>query len=186
MSDIVLRRRVLDAIRNLLDAFRKDEAAFTTRLQGFRQNSWQAELSEKQKTIDRGHSDILELERKLRRTYDDKVSGMLSDEAFKTISDQIIEDRRAMLAISEQLEKEIETLRNSSAQIQSFIEVLQQYRDTDVTEVTQQLLLHFIDKILIHDTKHDDNAVPSGQSSKKWIFFSRCWLFRQFHKMTCS
>lgn len=173
MSDIVLRRRVLDAIRNLLDAFRKDEAAFTTRLQGFRQNSWQEELSEKQKTIDRVHSDILELERKLRRTYDDKVSGMLSDEVFKIISDQIIEDRRAMLAISEQLEKEIETLRNSSAQIQSFIEVLQQYRDTDVTEVTQQLLLHFIDKILIHDTKHDDNAVPKRSEFKKIDIYFR-------------
>lgn len=173
MSDIVLRRRVLKAIRSLLDAFRTDEAAFTTRLQGFRQNSWQTELSEKQKTIDRVHSDILELERKLRRTYDDKISGLLSDEVFKIISDQIIDDRRAMLAISDHLEKEIETLQNSSAQIQSFIEVLQQYRDTDVTEVTQQLLLHFIDKIQVHDTKPEDNDGRNRSEFKKIDIYFR-------------
>ncbi len=86
----------------------------------------------------------------------------------KDISWQGVVDR-----YNSQFEKEIETLRNSSAQIQSFIEVLQQYRDTDVNEVTQQLLLHFIDKILIHDMKHDDNAVSKRSEFKKIDIYFR-------------
>lgn len=154
ISDNVLRRRVLKVIRNLLDEFRKDEDAVITRLQGFRQNSWQMEISEKQKTIDTIHSDILDLERKLRRTYEDRIENVLDETKFQIISDQIIEDRRALIAVSDQLEKEVATLRNTSTQIHSFIEVLKKYRDIDVTDVTQPLLLDFIDKILIHDAKH--------------------------------
>lgn len=154
IPDNVLQRRVLKAIRNLLDEFRKDENAVITRLQGYRQNSWQMEIDEKQKTIDAIHSDILDLERKLRRTYEDRITDVLDETKFQIISDQIIEDRRALLTVAEQLEKEVATLRSTSAQISSFVDVLKKYRDIDVTEITQPLLLDFIDKIVVHDASY--------------------------------
>lgn len=154
ITDHVVRRRVLKAIRSLLDDFRKDEDSVITRLQGFRQNSWQMEIDEKQKTIDTLRSNILDLERKLRRSYEDKLANVLTDIAFNIISDQIIEERRALLTVAEQLEKEVATLRSTSAQITSFVDVLKKYRDIDVTEITQPLLLDFIDKIVVHDANY--------------------------------
>ena len=112
------------------------------------------EIDEKQKTIDTLRSNILDLERKLRRSYEDKLANVLTDIAFNIISDQIIEERRALLTVAEQLEKEVATLRSTSAQITSFVDVLKKYRDIDVTEITQPLLLDFIDKIVVHDANY--------------------------------
>ena len=169
ISDHILRRRVLNKIRHSLDEYRKDEASFITRLQGFRQNTWKIEISEKQNTIDRLHGDIYDLERKLRKVFEDKNSGILSEAAFQILSDQIIEERRSLLAVSEQLESEVQKMRSSSAQIHSFIDVLKKYRDTDVTEITQSLLLDFIDKILIHDS----DAVYQDTEQKKIDIYLR-------------
>lgn len=157
ITDAVLRKRILKAIRALLDEFRADESAVITRLQGCRENSWQTEISEKEDTVKNLRSDIFRTEQKLRTIYEDKLSGVLNEDAFQILSDQYVEERRSMLSIAEQLEKEISDLKNSSVQIQSFIDVLRKYRDVNVTEITQQLLLDFIDKILIHDTgSHPD------------------------------
>lgn len=152
ITDKVVRRRVLKAIRDLLDEFRQDENSVTTRLQGFRQNSLKNEIKDKQKMIDKLHSDIIDLERKIRKAYEDKVSNTLNDTAFNIISDQMIEERNALVKVSEQLEKDVDILIFSSTQINSFIDVLKKYRDIDVTEITQPLLLDFIDKIAVHDT----------------------------------
>lgn len=163
IQDHVLRRRVLHAIRSLLQEYRNDDAALVTRLQGFRENSWQTEIAEKQKTVENLQAQIRSLEYKLRQSYEDKLSGVLSEDAFQVLSDQIIEERRAMLAVKEQLDKEIVSLKSNSVQIHSFIEVLHKYRDENITEITQSLLLDFVDKILVHDTggkRTNPNAKP--------------------------
>ncbi len=158
MPDHVLRRRVLNAIRSLLDEFRKDEQAFITRLQGFRQESWQNEISDKQSTVDRLNTEIFDLEKKLRTAYEDKLSGCIDCDAFQILSNHYIKERNALLDISNQLQQEITALQNSTVQIQSFVDVLRKYRDLDVTEVTQLLLLDFVDKIFVHDASHREQA----------------------------
>ena len=102
---------------------------------------------------------VQELEALFKRLYEDNVLERLSDEQFRTLSAEYMEEQSQLESQIPELENKIERMKESTTDVSRFLELAQKY--TDITELTPEILRTFISKIVIHERakKHDKNAL---------------------------
>lgn len=115
-------------------------------------NAKSSELAQAQKRVQ-------DLKALFKRLYEDNVLGRISDEQFRTLSNDYMDEQSQLESRIPELENEIEQMKESSTDVSRFLELAQKY--TDITELTPEVLRTFISKIVIHERakKHDKNAL---------------------------
>ena len=85
--------------------------------------------------------------------------GRISDEQFRTLSFDYMDEQKALEMKIPELDAEIELLKENSTNVQKFFDVAKKY--TDITELTPDVLRTFISKIVIYERKkkHDKKAL---------------------------
>ena len=85
--------------------------------------------------------------------------GRISDEQFRTLSADYMDEQKTLEAKMPELDAEIEQLKENCTNVQKFFDVAKKY--TDIEELTPDVLRTFISKIVIHERKkkHDKNAL---------------------------
>ena len=85
--------------------------------------------------------------------------GRISDEQFRTLSADYMDEQKALEAKIPELDAEIEQLKENCTNVQKFFDAAKKY--TDIRELTSDVLRTFISKIVIHERKkkHDKNAI---------------------------
>ena len=85
--------------------------------------------------------------------------GRISDEQFRTLSADYMDEQKALETKIPELDAEIEQLKENCTNVQKFFDVAKKY--TDIEELTPDVLRTFISKIVIHERKkkHDKNAI---------------------------
>jgi len=101
------------------------------------------------KRIAKEQKRIAELDKLIRRTYEDNVSGKLTDKRFEVLSKEYEQEQAELEQSIERLQSELETFNTDSVKADRFIEIVK--RHTNFTELTTPMIMEYIDKIIVHE-----------------------------------
>lgn len=90
-----------------------------------------------------------ELRSLFKRLYEDNVLGKIPNEVFRNLSDDYLAEQKEVQATIPIKESELESLKSSVANIDSFIEKAKQY--PEIPKLTSEILHLFISKIIVSE-----------------------------------
>jgi hypothetical protein len=102
------------------------------------------------KKIVKNERRIVELDKLFSSLYEDKVSGVITTERFKQMSDGFEQEQKNLREENETLQAEIDTFNEDNSKADNFISLVRWY--TRFEELTVPLINEFIDKIIIHES----------------------------------
>ena len=128
---IVLERLVWNYTQRVIELVLRYEAHFRKIMEEKMQTESKAILKAKRKQLEKAEKRIQELDRLFVRTYEDNVSGKLSDERFAAMSRGYEEEQQGLKEAAETLRKEIEVQEQQNQSLDLFIERIQKYSALD-------------------------------------------------------
>lgn len=166
ITEETLKTMVLDDLR------RTHSDLFGRYLRSKSNTELQKEINKLTKDIDILKKRDAELRSLFKRLYEDNVLGKIPNEVFRNLSDdylaEITEEVQATIPIKE---SELESLKSSVANIDSFIEKAKQY--PEIPELTSEILHLFISKIIVSE-KEEKYSRTTPQKVK--IFYREIGL----------
>jgi DNA invertase Pin-like site-specific DNA recombinase len=142
-------RLVHEKIIQAVTFAREDEAGFRDAVRS--ETSRDSENAIKGKTSELAKADrrIAELDMFIQRTYEDHVVGKISDERFAKMLNGFETEQKNLVSGTEALRVEVESIRNKTANVQSFLNLVE--RCADVSVLTADLARTFIDRVVVHE-----------------------------------
>ncbi|MBP1546280.1 MAG: recombinase family protein [Oscillospiraceae bacterium] len=144
----VLEQLVLDAINKVTTAVRENEAEFVEAAMQNSKEQQTAELKAAKKKLVQSEKRISELDKLFTRLYEDNVSGKISDERFKTMSEGYEKEQRELRQIVSELSVFVEEREQKATNTAQFIAVVKKY--SEITKLTPEIMHEFIEKIVVH------------------------------------
>jgi DNA invertase Pin-like site-specific DNA recombinase len=144
----VIEKLLLETIRKTCDFALENEQEFRDQVCKLSANKFNDEESKLSKRIAKSEKRVKEINRLIKKLYEDNISGKLNDKRFNVM----LEDYEKELDELEELigrdETMIESLDNKKTSVESFMELAKKY--TELTELTPAMVNEFVDRILIH------------------------------------
>ena len=106
------------------------------------------ELFKAKKALTKSEKRIAELDKLFTRLYEDNVSGKVSDERYAMMSAGYEDEQKKLKADVAELTAFIEMAEQKSADVNSFINVVQKYEH--ITEITPEIMHELIEKIVVY------------------------------------
>ena len=144
---VVLERLVWHYTQRIIALVIRYEAYFRSIMEQKLQAEGDTILKAKRRQFEKAEKRIQELDRLFVRTYEDNVSGKLSDERFAIMSRGYEEEQQGLKADVEVLRQEIEVQEQQIQNIDSFIERVKKYSDLD--ELTPYMAHELIKAIYV-------------------------------------
>lgn len=145
----VIRQLVLDTIKETCNFAITNEPEFLELVTSSSVAS-QRDIGDKAKKRMRANERRCEeINRMIRKLYEDNVSGRLSDKHFEMM---LTEYEKEMSILEQHIENDrdtINTLETENNNVERFMEIARRY--TDFTELTPSMINEFVSKILIHE-----------------------------------
>ena len=94
------------------------------------------------------------IDRIIRNLYEDKVNGSLSDERFRKLSQEYEEEQKTLNARIRELQEVLAKAKEEIDNVNLFMRIVRQ--QTEVTELTPEIVRRFIDKVVVHEKRKVD------------------------------
>ena len=133
-----------------------DEDGFRKQLEREANHSQAEKQRPLEKTIRAKEKRIAELERLLKKLYEDYALGRISEERFMKLSADYEREEADVKEAIISLRNNIQEIRSSHDRTEQFIRLAREYRNC--AEVTDDMIRAFVDKIVVHRTGKDENG----------------------------
>lgn len=156
----VLKEIVLEQIRELIAAAKFDKKKFAENICNKMNRTNSDEIKRMSKETAKLKKRKAELSKIIHTLFEDRVGGKISEEMyFEMLANYENEQAEIKEKLSE-YDKKISENEVSKNDIDSFVKLVNRYEN--ITEITQQILAEFVDKILVHQAqKTDDGKVQT-------------------------
>ncbi len=144
----VLRELVLDAIKSVSGFVKTNEAEFIRQVREASTLKQEEAAKAHKRSIAKGQKRISELHTLIRRSYEDNVSGKLSDKRFELLSGEYEQEQAELEQSVSRLQAELDSFHADRDKADRFIDLAKRY--TDFSELTPQMIAEFIEKIIVH------------------------------------
>jgi len=101
--------------------------------------------------LEKANQRISELDRIIKKIYEDNVAGRLSDERFDTMYADYEKEQADLKARIAELIAFLESEKEKSSSVERFLGLVRKY--TDVSELTAEIVRVFIDRIVVHQAE---------------------------------
>lgn len=118
-------------------------------------------LAKKKRTLSEAEKRIAELDNIFKRLYEDNISGKLTDERFRKLSQDYEDEQSGLKAQVLLLREEIEAVESKSANVDRFLSIVDRY--TEIPELTSHILHEFVEKIVIYAATDSHSKVNRRQ-----------------------
>jgi hypothetical protein len=115
---------------------------------------------------------ISELDNIINRIYEDHIAGTLSQERFKKMLEGYEAEQKTLTVTAEALRTEVEELKSKSLSVHSFMKLVEQYGDIEITELTSDLARRLIEKIIVHEGVFENANRKSKRTQEVHVYFS--------------
>jgi DNA invertase Pin-like site-specific DNA recombinase len=164
-----VERIVLEKLKAVIEFAQTDKKKFAESVQ--RNVSRDSEKTNRQKISELTKADrrIAELDRIIKRIYEDNISGKLSDERFAKMLADYESEQKELVAKAAALRVEVNEIESRTANVQRFLKLVEQ--QGEITELTSELARLFIDRVLVHEAeiKEGTKRVRLGQRVQVFI-----------------
>jgi hypothetical protein len=151
ISTANLRTIALDAIRAVSDYVKGNEAEFTRLVREESESRTAAGAKENKRRLARDQRRVAELDKLIKQTYEDKVSGALSAKRFEILSCEYEAEQETLEAEITAIETSLAEFEADTGRAERFVEVVRKY--TDFSELTPSMLNEYIEKILVYEAE---------------------------------
>lgn len=149
----VSEENVLILIKDLLKAIAEyskiDREAFTKTVIEAQDKKSSADIVKKKQTIEADNRRLDELEKLICRIYEDNILGKLPDERYMFLSASYEAERKKLAEEVRVCEQSVQEYNKNAHNAERFITLIDKYANFE--DLTNQMLLELIDKILVHE-----------------------------------
>jgi DNA invertase Pin-like site-specific DNA recombinase len=149
---VVLRELALEAIREVSGYVKDHEAEFVKQVLETSAIRQQETAKAHKRRIVKEEKRVIELNALFRKIYEDNASGKLNDKRFEMLSADYEAEQAELEQSIIKLQSELDSFTADSAKVDKFINLVKKY--TDFSELTPQMLIEFIEKIVVHDSDY--------------------------------
>jgi len=149
----ISEENVLILIKDLLKAIAEyskiDREAFTRTVIEAQDKKCSADIVKMKQTIDADNRRLDELEKLICRIYEDNILGKLPDERYMFLSTSYESERKKLAEEVRVCEQSVQEYNHNAHNAERFITLIDKYANFE--DLTNQMLLELIDKILVHE-----------------------------------
>lgn len=146
---VVIRELALEAIRTVSGFVKKSEAEFIRQVRETSAVRQEQTAKAHRRRIAREQKRVAELNTLIRKIYEDKVGGSLSEKRFEILFAEYENEQAALEQSIEKLKAELNGFNADSVRADRFIEIVK--RHTDFSELTAPMINKYIEKIIVHE-----------------------------------
>ena len=149
IRECVLDEIVLEDLRRVTSAAREHPEKFAAYIGSKQSIELQREIRRQEKELAAMRKRKAELDAIFKKLYEDSVLDRITTEQFQMLSGSYTEEQNLITVGIPQKENEIQRLRETVNETDSFLYKAKRY--TDITELTPELLRLFIERIVVHE-----------------------------------
>ena len=149
IRECVLDEVVLEDLWRVTAMAREHSEEFAAYIGSRQSAEIQREIRKQEKELAAMRKRKMELDTIFKKLYEDSVLGRITTEQFQTLSGSYMEEQNQIAAGIPQKEADIQRLRDTVNETDSFLDKAKRY--TDITELTPELLRLFIERIVVHE-----------------------------------
>jgi hypothetical protein len=164
---VVLRELALEAIREVSGYVKDHEADFVKQVLESSAIRQEETARTHRKRIAKEEKRIAELNTLIKRIYEDNVNGKLTDKRFELLSAEYETEQTELEQSIITLQAELDSFTADSAKADKFIAIVKRY--TDFSELTPQMLIEYIEKIVVHEA--DTSSGERTQTADIYLNF---------------
>ena len=152
-----VERLVHEKIIQVVTFARENETEFCETVRKETDHDSERAIKSKLSALAKADRRIADLDKIIRRTYEDHVLGKFTDERFAQMLEDFETEQNALKSGTESLRAEVEELRKKTADLRSFLNLVE--RCADVSELTADLARTFIDRVVVQEAV----LIPNGR-----------------------
>jgi len=160
INRLSLEELILTKIRETVDDARFDKIAFAERIRQTTNKENEQILKSKTTEIKKSENRISELDRIIKRIYEDNISGRLSDDRFSKMLSDYETEQNGLTEVLKTMRSELEVLKAKTTGVDSFLKLVERFSQID--ELNAEVARLFIERIEIHEVtkkRHEGKAV---------------------------
>jgi hypothetical protein len=154
----------LAKIREAVEFALADKVKFAEKVRKLSDRDTDKTIKKKAAELAKADRRIAELDRIIKRVYEDHIADKLSDERFEKMLADYETEQSELVAGSAEVRAEVEELRNKMADAKSFIELAERYRE--IPELTAEVARTFIERIVVHEAVLAPNTRYNGNQPR--------------------
>lgn len=158
---VILEELILDNLREIVSFARQRKERFVQMVMDMDLKERNKGLSKGKKLLSDAEKRIKDLDAIFKRLYEDNISGKLTDERFRILSQDYEAEQSTLKDQVLLLREEVEAAESKSANVDRFLSIVDRY--TEIPELTPHILHEFIEKIIIHAATDPHSKVNRRQ-----------------------
>jgi len=170
-----IEEMVLEDLRRVTAVARTDKEKFTLAVKKSSDKAAEKAIKTKQSALNKADKRIAELDRIIKKLFEDNVSGRLSDERFDKMLKDYEAEQATLIAETETLRAEVEEAKSKAISAERFIALTERY--SEITELTAELARTFIEKIVVHEATYSGEVKRKKTSQKIEIHYTHIGEF---------
>lgn len=145
----LLTAAVTDNLRKITGYAAAHEAQFIKQVTAQNENGGKRKAAAMKKQMGEADSRIAELNRIIKRLYEDNVLGKISDECFALLSEEYEAEQREPKSRAANTQTELDKAKETQEGAEKFVNIVRKHLHFD--ELTPALLREFVEKIVVHE-----------------------------------
>lgn len=152
----VLVKLVLENIQSVILSAKLDKKKFAEELHKKMDSKNDKDIKRTIKEAEKLKSRCAALDKIIQKLFEDRVSGNISDERYFTMAESYEKEQSEIKEKLTAYQEKISAHNDNKKSVDDFLKLVSKY--SKITELTPQILLEFIDKILIHQSEKTENG----------------------------
>ena len=145
---VVLEQLVLQNLQRVIAYVQEDESEFVRLVMKNQSAAQAAEQEQAKRLLEKNTRRVDELDAIIQRLYEDNVSGKLSDERFKKLSDAYEQEQAALRESIPALTEQVRERDSRTVDLQHFLKQVRRY--TQPEKLTPAMLRELVEKVVVY------------------------------------
>lgn len=158
---VILEELILDNLREIVSFARQHKERFVQMVMDMDLKERNKGLAKKKRLLADAEKRIAELDSIFKRLYEDNISGKLTDERFRKLSQDYEDEQSGLKNQVRLLRDEVAAVESKTANVDRFLSIVDRY--TEIPELTPHILYEFIEKIVIYAATDPHSKVNRRQ-----------------------
>lgn len=167
IRNVVVEQLLLEDLRRVTSFAKDHEQEFIRIVMNNSEKELAKELRQSQKEYEQAQTRIADIDKIIRKLYEDNVMGKIPEERFYKMSAEYEAEQKALEERITKLKHTIDTANEQSLNTDRFLALVKKY--TEITELDAEIIREFIDKIIVFKAEKID-----GRRTQRIQIFYNC------------
>ena len=167
IRNVVVEQLLLEDLRRVTSFAKDHEQEFIRIVMNNSEKELAKELRQSQKEYEQAQARIADIDKIIRKLYEDNVMGKIPEERFYKMSAEYEAEQKVLEERITKLKHTIDTANEQSLNTDRFLALVKKY--TEITELDAEIIREFIDKIIVFKAEKVD-----GHRTQRIQIFYNC------------